>query len=489
MSRKEVPRAGLVQAALAGKITNQEGAGALRLSVRQFKRLKARVRAEGVRGLLHRARGHPSRRRLPPALREQIVALMTSTYEGFNDAHLTEKLQEQHALPVSRATVRRVRLALGRPARRRRRAPQHRARRERAPAMGLLVQLDASPFAWLEDRGPTATLHGLIDDATSRPLALWFRPTEDLHGYLTVLGQTCRAYGLPITLYGDRLNLFQRNDAYWTLDEQLRGRQDPTHFGRILEELGIGFIPAQSPQAKGRIERLWRTLQDRLVSELRLRRISTIVDANAFLPEFLADFAPRFSRPPSTPAPAWRPAPRDLDRVLSCRYYRLVSHDNTVHIGPRWIQIPPGPGGRSYARCQVEVRELLDGRLLVFYQTLLLATQPSPGPDFALTPRAHPGEARERRRRKQRQRRTELEHAVEALTQVARATPSTTLRPPVTGHSPNREALRASTPHDSEGARDVHTPKHGTAPRWRPPLTHPWKQTPILPRGRQRQRT
>src|SRR3989454_744273 len=141
------------------------------------------------------------------------------------------------------------------------------------PAMGQLAQLDASPFPWFEDRGPTAALHGLIDDATSIPLALWFRPTEDLHGYTTVLGQTCRQYGVPVTLYGDRLSLFQRNDRYWTLAEELRGHQDPTHFGRMLQALGIGFIAAQSPQAKGRIERLWGTLQDRLVSELRLRAL------------------------------------------------------------------------------------------------------------------------------------------------------------------------------------------------------------------------
>jgi helix-turn-helix protein len=192
MSRKEVPRAGLVKAALTGKITNVEGARALHLSVRQFKRLKARVRAAGVGALVHRSRGQPSPRRLSADLRAQVVRFMTTTYEGFNDVHLTEKLQEQHALPISRATVRRLRLRLGHPARRRRRAPKHRSRRARAAAFGQLVQLDASPFAWLEDRGPAAALHGLIDDATSIPLALWFRPTEDLHGYLTVLGQTCR---------------------------------------------------------------------------------------------------------------------------------------------------------------------------------------------------------------------------------------------------------------------------------------------------------
>jgi hypothetical protein len=143
MSGKEVPRAGLVKAALAGRITNAEGARALQLSVRQFLRLKQRVRAEGMRGLLHRSRGRPSRHRVAPRLVEQVVALMTTTYEGFNDVHLTEKLQERHALPISRATVRRLRVARGRPPRRRRRPPKHRRRRERAPALGQLVQLDA----------------------------------------------------------------------------------------------------------------------------------------------------------------------------------------------------------------------------------------------------------------------------------------------------------------------------------------------------------
>jgi hypothetical protein len=443
MTRKEAPRAGLVRAALDGKITNAEGARALRVSVRQFKRLKARVRSEGVRGLLHRRRGQPSPRRLAPAVAEQVVTLMTTTYDGFNDAHLTEKLQEAHALPISRATVRRIRLALGRPARRRRRAPKHRTRRERAPALGQLVQLDASLFDWFEGRGPRATLHGLIDDATSQPLALWLRPTEDLHGYLTVLGQTCRAFGVPVTLYGDRLNVFVRNDRHWSLAEQLAGQQAPTHFGRVLADLGIGFIEAQSPQAKGRIERLWATLQDRLVSELRLRGISTLEAANAFLPEFLDDFRRRFGQRPAVPTPAWRPAPRDLDRVLSCRYSRLVARDNTVRVAARWVQIPPGPGARSYAGCRVEVRELLDGRLMAFYQGTLLVTQAAPPGSFALKPRRHPGQDRQTAQRQQRRRVGELRRAVAALAAVRRlaATPAPT--PPRSGvpaaHHPWRQ--------------------------------------------------
>lgn len=266
--------------------------------------------------------------------------------------------------------------------------------------MGSLVQIDGSPFAWLEGRGPEMTLHGGVDDATSTVLALWFRPTEDLHGYAQVFQQIFTRYGLPVAFYGDRLSLLLRNDPHWTLEEELHGAQHPTHLGRVLAELGIGYIPAQSPQAKGRVERLWGTLQDRLVSELRLRGIITLEAANAFLPAFLGDFNRRFARPPQEPTPAWRRPPRDLDRLLSCRYHRVVARDNTVRLGPRWVQLPPGPRARSYAGRRVEVRELLDGRLLVFADGALLAAQPSPGLNFVLKPRRAPHHDRPPARRR-----------------------------------------------------------------------------------------
>ena len=461
MSRKELPRVGIVSAALTGKITNRDGARALRVSVRHFKRLKRRYQQGGAAGLRHRSRDRPSRRRLRPAVRRRIEHLMTTKYAGFNDVHLTEKLHEVHGIRVSRSTVRRLRCALGRPAQRPRRPPQHRRRRPRAPAVGQLVQLDASPFPWFETRGPQAALHGLIDDATSIPLALHFRPTEDLHGYTTVLAETCRRYGVPVTLYGDRLNLFRRNDPHWSLDEQLRGRQDPTHFGAMLQDLGIGFIAAQSPQAKGRIERLWATLQDRLVSELRLRRIATLEAGNAFLPAFLAAFVRRFARPPDVPQPAWRRAPRDLDLCLSCRYWRTVARDNTVHIAGRWVQVPPGPGRRSYAGCRVEVRELLDGRAVVFYHHQRIALQPPPTTPFVLAPRSAPGVPRRTRQRAATRATTRLRSALHTLQQLT--TP------------PPRRA--SATP---AAARTTRRPRAST--------THPWR-TPFSTRERQRQRT
>src|SRR5437899_37455 len=223
MSRKELPRAGLVKAALAGRITNRQAATALHLTVRPVQRLKRRFEAGGAPALRHCNRGQPSPRRLPAKRCATITELMTTTYAGFNDVHLTEKLREVHGLEVCRESVRRIRLGLGRLAKHPRQAPGYRRRREREGASGALVQVDGSPCAWLEARGPYLTLLGAIDDATGAILALGFRPAEDLHGYATLVRQLCVTHGLPLALYGDRLNVFVRNDRHWTLDEALHG--------------------------------------------------------------------------------------------------------------------------------------------------------------------------------------------------------------------------------------------------------------------------
>ena len=364
MSGKEAARPGILKALSDGRITAQQAAEALRVSLRHVRRLAARYRAAGAAGLVHRGRGQPSPRRLADATRTEIAELIATKYRGFNDVHLAEKLSEVEKIVVSRPTLQRLRRRLGYAAVRRRRPPKHRRRRPRHAAAGSLVQLDGSPFAWLENRGPRLTLLGAIDDATNQILALHFRPAEDLHGYATLLQQLFTAHGLPVALYGDRLNVFVRNDRHWTLEEELQGAQHPTHLGRMLHDLGVGYIAAESPQAKGRIERLWQTLQDRLVSELRLHGIATPEAANAFLPTFMADFNPRFAIDPAETPSAWRPAPRDLASVLSCRYTRLVARDHTVALGIRWLQLPAAPAGQAYVGRRIELRELLDGRLL-----------------------------------------------------------------------------------------------------------------------------
>ncbi len=391
MSSKEALRPGLVRAAIEGKITNQQGAHGLGLKVRQFRRLKAAYRRAGVAGLLHGNRGRPSPRRLREEDRQRVVELINTHYAGLNDCHLTEKLRELEGLELSREMARRLRIAAGIAPVRRRRAPKHRARRLREAREGALVLIDGSEFAWLGPTPPVLTLVGAIDDATGKILVLHFRPHEDLHGYTELLRRLIIDHGVPTTLYGDRLAVFVRNDSHWSLEEQLAGERRPTQFGAMLAELGIGFIAAQSPQAKGRIERLWQTLQDRLVQELRLGAITSVAQAEAFLPQFIADFNRRFGRPPREVRSAWRRPPRDLERILACRYTRRVAGDNTVTLPGRWIQIPPGPGGRSWHRAQVEVRELLDGRALVLHPTHgVIAEQPPQVHAFTLAPRDKP---------------------------------------------------------------------------------------------------
>ena len=395
LSRKELHRPGLLKALGGGRLKNAQVAAALGITVRQVRRLRRRFERAGPAGLAHGNRGRPSSRRLAPAVRDAVVQLMTMVYVGFNDTHLTEKLRESHALRISRETVRRLRQALGQPATRARRAP--RARRRRAPeaARGALIQIDGSPFRWLEERGPELVLLGAVDDATTEILALQFRPAEDVHGYTTLFRDVFLRHGVPLAVYGDRLNLLVRNDRHWSFEEQLAGRQAPTHLGRMLQRLAIGYVAAHSPQAKGRVERLWETLQDRLVSELRLRAIATVEAAQAYLPEFIADFNRRFGKPPADNQAVWRRPPRDLALILGCRYRRVVARDNTVRLGPRLVQLR---GGRSYAGLTVEVRELLDGRVVVLHDDVILGETPSPGPTFILKPRRAPSDDRRPRR-------------------------------------------------------------------------------------------
>lgn len=396
MSRKEAPRAGLVRAALSGKITNQEGALAAGVSVRQFRRWKARFKRRSLEGLVHASRGRPSPRRLALSIRRRVARLVRTTYAGFNDCHLTEKLVEVEGISIGRETVRQLRRSLGIAPQRRRRAPRHRLRRLREARAGAMVLVDGSPHRWLGPSLPECTLVGAFDDAESRIVGLTFRPEEDLHGYATCLEQMFRSHGLPLQLYGDKTNIFRRNDTHWTTEEELRGKQDPTQMGRMLQDLGIGYIAANSPQAKGRIERLWATLQNRLPQELRLQGIRTLEAAQAFLPTFVADFNRRFAIPARDPSGAWRVLPRHWSWSLSCRYQRVVARDNTASVFGRWIQVPPGPRGRSYAGCRVELRELLDGRLLAFYRGRVVAEQSPPQSAFTLI--ARPGTAPRRSR-------------------------------------------------------------------------------------------
>jgi transposase len=352
----------------------------LSLSIRQVRRLKKRLREDGEAALAHANRGRPSPRRLPAPARRSILRLARTTYAGFNDHHLCEKLCEVEGFSLSRETLRRLLRQAGLGSPRKRRAPTHRQRRLRSAYEGELVQLDGSPHDWLQGRGPWLTALGLQDDATGKILAAQFFPTESAFGYLWLLRQLLRRYGIPLTFYGDRSSIFQRNDDSWSVAEQLAGRRDPTQFGRALEQLGITFIAARSPQAKGRVERLWGVLQDRLTSELRLAQACDLDAANAVLARFVTDYNRRFARRSREAATAWRPAPSDLDRICCFVHSRVVSNDNVVQWDGRRLQIPPQGRRFSFAGAKVNLHYALDGRISLYYrETKLQHTLAPPG--------------------------------------------------------------------------------------------------------------
>jgi hypothetical protein len=245
----------------------------------------------------------------------------------------------------------------------------------------MMVLTDASRHDWLEARGPALTLIGFQDDATSQILAAHFQlEAENTLGYLRSLHTMITTHGVPLSLYRDRHSIFQRNDSHWTLAEQLAGKQSPTQLGRALDELGIEQIPANSPQAKGRIERAWRTCQDRLVSELRLAQATTVDQANTVLARFCADYNQRFARPAADAASDFRRLPRrfDLARCLSLHYQRVVGADHTVTLGALPIALPPLPAHRGYAGETVELSHQLDGTLRAYRGDALLIALPLP---------------------------------------------------------------------------------------------------------------
>jgi transposase len=367
LSQKELQRVAVISSCIRGTLTCARAAELLALSPRHVKRLKSRYRLGSAAALAHVSRGRPSPRRLPEPLRARILALARTRYAGFNDHHLCEKLGEVEGLWLGRETLRRLLRAAGLGSPRKRRAPTHRLRRLARAREGEMLLLDASLHHWLEDRGPQLTLLGFLDDATRKVLAAEFFPTEDARGYFRLLRRLLCRYGIPLSLYGDRHSVFVRNDDHWSVEEQLAGKRQPTQFGRALEQLGVTYIAAHSPQAKGGIERLWGTFQDRLTSELRLAAAADLEAANAVLGRFLPDYNRRFGRAPRETETAWRPVPEDLDRICCFVHQRSVSNDNVVQWGGHNFQIPPQPKRFSFAGAKVQIYESLEGKVSIYY--------------------------------------------------------------------------------------------------------------------------
>jgi transposase len=376
MSQEELRRLDVIRRLEARRLTTKEAGEVLGITERQVRRLRRRVEKEGAQGLAHRSRGRASARKTKASVTKRVVGLMRKLYAGFNDQHFTEKLAAVEGIALSRSTVRRLLRQAGIGAARKRRPPRHRSRRDRRPRAGLMILWDGSRHEWLERRGPMLCLMGAVDDATSEFLpGAHFLEQECAAGYLRVLLAIAEEKGLPLSAYGDQHGSLKRNDDSWTLEEELRGEQDPTQVGRALRALGIERIDALSPQAKGRVERLWGTLQDRLVSELRLAKARTADQANAVLERFRPEHNRRFAVAPAEQEPAWRPVRQGLDLRRTCafQYMPTVLNDNTIRISGEVIDIPAGPGHRGYARARVQAVQMLDGAWRVYKGDTLIA--------------------------------------------------------------------------------------------------------------------
>ena len=355
------------------------------VSARHTRRLLAAYREEGAAALAHGNRGRRPANVTPDSVIAEVVHLARTRYLGANHTHLGELLGDREGIDIGRTTLRRILVGAGLASPRRRRPPAHRIRRQRMPREGMLVQIDGSHHRWLEDRGPQFTLLLAVDDSTGCVASALFCLEETTHDYFMLLEDLVRCWGIPLSLYTNRHTVFTPR-----IDTRPMPSGD-TQFTRAMDELGIELILARSPQAKGRVERMAGTFQDRLVTELRLAGASTIPEANRVLRDFLPRFNEQFRVPAREPNEAYRPLDPDihLDRVLCYKHTRKVARDNTLRYRWHTLQLAPDDRRASYAGTRVEVVEGLDGSLRVLHEGHIIPSQeapPKPGSSEAASP-------------------------------------------------------------------------------------------------------
>lgn len=362
MSHKEVDRLGVIQAVARKQLKQREAARQLGLSVRQVKRLVRRYRDQGAGGLVSGHRGGRPNNTIAEAVRQEVLGIVRTHYPDFGPTLACEKLVAHHGYTHSVETLRQWMIAesLWQP-KARKQIPIHQ-RRPRRPCLGELVQIDGSPHAWFEERGPRCTLIVFIDDATGRLLALRFAPAETTWAYMEILDRYLQHHGRPVALYSDKHSIFRVNRP------ECEG--ELTQFTRALKSLDIAPIHANSPQAKGRVERANQTLQDRLVKELRLRNISDIDAANAFLPVFIEDYNARFAVEPQSPIDAHRPVlhgTEELALILCLHHTRTLSKNLAFQFKNSEYQLQGQGKGYRLRRTAVTVCEAFDGTVTVLH--------------------------------------------------------------------------------------------------------------------------
>jgi transposase len=371
LSTRQQRRAEVLTRLSAGQLSTLDAAQLLGITPRQVQRLRRRFARQGLPSVVHANTGRAPANRTDPAIVARLVALCGAggKYHDFNVSHLCDLLARDEEIRLPRSTLSRLLRVAGVRPPRPSRAEVKRMRRERKGAEGEMLQIDATPFDWLEGRGSRMALAAAIDDATSRVVYACFRPTEDQAGYLLMLRSIATTYGLPHLVYHDRHTIL-RSPKGLTLEDELAGRRPASQFQRVTASLGIQSIAALSPQAKGRIERLWRTLQDRLTKELRLASIDTLAAANLFLPSFISGYNARFAQPARDPQSAWRALGEgaDLHYHFSTCEERRVRRDHTIAWLGRTLQLVPGKGEPSLSSKSAEVRVSPEGEIAIYHE-------------------------------------------------------------------------------------------------------------------------
>ncbi|MGO1651880.1 ISNCY family transposase [Senegalia sp. (in: firmicutes)] len=342
MTQNEISRLRVINQTIDKVITNQEAAELLNLSERQVIRVKKGVVEEGPAFIIHKNRGRKPKHATLDETRELIIELKQTKYEEANFNHFQELIEEHENIQISYPTVYRILTEAGikSPKKHRKRKTHH--RRKRKPQKGMLVQIDASPHKWIIGSN-SFDLHGAIDDATGEIFALHFTPNECMEGYFEIVRQIISNHGIPTSLYCDRHTIFiSPKDDKLSLEDQLEGKTvNLTQFGRAMDELGINIIKAYSPQAKGRIERLWGTLQSRLPVEFKIHGITTIEQANTFLAEFIVKYNKKFGVVPEDDTPAFRSLDSniDLNHILCIKEERTIIEGSAFSYGGRYYQL------------------------------------------------------------------------------------------------------------------------------------------------------
>jgi len=375
LKQKEIKRATLIEACIKGECTIKQVAVALGLSERRVKQIKKEVKENGVKSIQHGNRGRKPKNTISNEVKNKILELRRSyEYELSNFKHFQELLKERENIDISYSALYNILRSAGIKSPKKHRKSKLHHRRKRKECEGMMLQADGTPFDWF-GTGEQYSLHGFIDDATGKITGLYMCKNECLLGYLEVLRQTLENYGIPISLYPDKYSVFfppKKVDDHITIEEQLNGREKGiTQFGRIVEELGIDMFPANSPQAKGRIERLWETLQSRLVTEFRINNITTIESANEFFNSYILKYNEKFSVTPSNSKSVYLKLPKryNLDELLCVKFERTIDNAGVFSLNNSKFQVldkslPPKTKVQIYLSQKIGMRVKSNNKIL-----------------------------------------------------------------------------------------------------------------------------